>query len=44
MDGTAGFWNSYRITARGTGIRVELNGALISEGDVAPALAGLAAC
>lgn len=39
-DGTAGFWNSFRIIAVGSRVRVELNGALVSEGDVAPALTG----
>ena len=39
-DGTQGFWNSYRITARGTRIRVELNGSIVSEGDVAAATTG----
>lgn len=36
---TPGFWNSYRIIARGTKVRVELNGSLVSEGDLNPALA-----
>lgn len=37
-DGTDGFWNSFRITARGRRVHVELNGSTISEGDVSPAL------
>lgn len=37
-DGTAGFWNSFRITAQGKNIRVELNGSLVSEGAVAQGL------
>jgi len=35
---TPGFWNTYHIVARGTRIRVELNGSLVSEGDVSAAL------
>ena len=37
-DGTAGFWNEYRITAQGKRIEVHLNGELISTGDIADAL------
>jgi choline dehydrogenase-like flavoprotein len=33
-DGTPGFWNEYRITARGSRISVRLNDRLASEGDV----------
>lgn len=38
LDGTAGFWNSYRIVAANTQIRVELNGVLVSERGVSPSL------
>ncbi|WP_159718575.1 family 16 glycoside hydrolase [Geminicoccus flavidas] len=37
-EGMAGHWNEYRITARGTRVAVQLNGQLISEGDVPAAL------
>jgi choline dehydrogenase-like flavoprotein len=37
-DGEPGVWNEYRITARGTGVSVFLNGRLASEGDVPVAL------
>jgi choline dehydrogenase-like flavoprotein len=37
-DGVPGFWNEFRITARGARISVQLNGRLASEGDVPPAL------
>jgi len=33
-DGTPGFWNEFRITARGTRVTVLLNGLLCSEGDL----------
>jgi hypothetical protein len=34
-DGESGVWNEYRITAQGNTVRVELNGRLASEGEVA---------
>ncbi len=37
-DNSAGFWNDLHITARGKGISVELNGLLVSEGDVSAQL------
>jgi hypothetical protein len=38
-DGVPGAWNEYRIIAHGLLVRVELNGHLVSEGEVPPALA-----
>ena len=37
-DGTAGFWNTYAIRVIGDTVTVRLNGVLVSEGTLPPAL------